>query len=320
MEKILDFVETTPIVAYQNHAYYHGILFTHSEYVNQFMSNYINIYYHKNANCKVNFVLETWYPDADFFLANKIFYKKSLDLINNNEMLEIIFRMLDMGYYMLSHFDEYYVPRRHATGKFHNRHDFLTLGYTSHVQNFHIIGYTDNGVYEKSQISFNDFCLALRSEVVGDNWIDFVKIDPSFVFELDTKRIRSLIGDYIHSRNSYGQYVDQPCTYGINATIDFMKDFEANAELLDLRFLRVLYEQKSCMLQRLHYLRVKGHLPSSELVERFEPIVHLYESALMLATKTVIKSSRANCNKIREMILKSVDKELDILNDIYILL
>ena len=99
---LLPVVENPPIVAYQHHAYYLGILFTNPNYHHHFYSNFINLYYNRNESNRINFVTERWYTDETYFIYNKIGYSHSLDLILKNEIVQIITRMLDLGYYILS--------------------------------------------------------------------------------------------------------------------------------------------------------------------------------------------------------------------------
>jgi len=302
----LPLIESPPIVTYQHHAFYLGILFTDKKSLPWFVSNYINLIYDRREKLKINFVLGEEYFDMDCFTYNKIGYDLSLDIFNSNELTEIIKRMIDGGYYVLGAFDEFFVPNRFASGKYHHAHDFLLYGYDDDDMSFQIIGYTDKNTYKKGQLPFNELKSALYS--VRPNWVNFFKIKEDYDFIFDSHQVKKLLFDYLHSKASYGHDPCDACSFGINATLDFVNELDDNLNLFDLRYFRLFWEHKKCMISRLEYLHENRYLPDNSVINDYLEVVNNFELVLRMAIKVSIKFSMAKRNKSKGKMQSSQGK------------
>jgi len=313
----LPIIENPPIISYQHHAYYLGILFTNSDYHHQFYSSYINLYYNRNESNQFNFVLEKWYAEESYFIFNKIGYSHSLDLIPKNELVDIIIKMLNLGYYVLGDYDEYYIPGRRAHNTLHFKHDFMIHGYCKEREEFDLIGYTgytNRDAYGKSKVSFSNFMTALYLDSLS--WIDFVKIDRNYNFKFDIEQTKNHICDYLYSKNTYHQYGNDYCSFGISAVADFANDMASNYDLLDLRYLRILFEHKVCMHLRINYLCENSYINNKSIYEKYAEVVEKHQMIFALSIKSIIKPNADSLTKIRDYIISTIDIEKHILEDV----
>lgn len=313
---LLPIVEKPPIIAYLHHAYYLGILFTNNSYRNYFSSIFINLYYNRSISNRINFVLEKWYAEEEYFNYNKIGYNHSLDMVTKSELVEIFIRMIDLGYYSLFDLDEFFIPNRVAYNKFNFIHECMIYGYCISKKEFNIIGYTDKNIYEKSKLSFNDFAKALYFD--STNWVNFVKIGENYVFGFDIEQTKNHIYDYLHSKNTYNQYADDFCSFGINAVIEYANDLIDDYGLFDLRYIRILLEHKICMHLRIKYLYEKGFLSSERFYKSYSNIVQKYQIIFSLSIIATIRPKSDSLLKIREHIIDSINTEKQILEDVLI--
>lgn len=123
-----------PIVStYPKHAIPFSILSQNQDFLPWFYSNYIQI------KCSKTF-MKNYPSDAfDFFTIYPEFYENpslqserlsNTTILNlQSDIIKFIIDCIDMGYYLYTHVNEYYLPNTHAFKKFNNPHAILIYGY-----------------------------------------------------------------------------------------------------------------------------------------------------------------------------------------------
>ncbi|MCL2717835.1 MAG: hypothetical protein FWE14_03535 [Lachnospiraceae bacterium] len=316
MRNVLPLEKKPPIVAYQHHAFHLGIMVAVKEYQHHFLSNYINLYYHSQANNKINFATEiNWFGNEVYFQINRIGYSHNLDLLSRQELINVVIKMIDINCYCLGNYDEYYIPKTYSFNEKHFIHDFLIHGYDKEKELFYIMGYTNENLYESITINFCQFADAVFS-IKKDNWINFIRVDPDYIFKFDIVKMKRLMIDYLESRDSYNQFDEKICTFGINAIKKFALNLKTDPQLIDLRYFKLLVEHKKCMHSRLVYLYENKYILDAEISNEYMEIVNSYKLAFNIVLRTGFTNSMSKINKARDMIILSIDKEVDILNKI----
>lgn len=320
MKKVLPLCKRPLIMSYQSHAYYLGILFTSKYFRDYFCCNFINWYYHQDANNKLDFVMERRYSDELFFLYNKVGYNTSLDLFNGDCIIQLISNMIQYNYYICGEINEYYVPHRLNYQKQYFEHDFLIYGFDSDRKEVNLIGYTDRGIYEETTLSFKDLERGLYS-FKSTNWINFIKIDKDYEFVFDLKQYKSLLNDYLQSKNTYHQFEDKPCTFGINAIMNFAQDLRENCVLDDLKYYRLLFEHKKSMYYKIKYLLDHQYIEDKNLLSDYHDILLQFQVIFLLAiknsTRFSFKFSVQTLDKIIQNIMSGTNAEIEVLDKLY---
>ena len=135
MKKILPFNINPPVISYQHHAFPLGVLFTNESFINDFVSNYVHLFYLRNDAIDPHAI--NFYRNDDYF-AKDCFIKNMIMANGGNRFLidytlesfsDMLVFMIDNGYYVYGLIDEYYLPNRRAYKIKHWTHDFLIYGY-----------------------------------------------------------------------------------------------------------------------------------------------------------------------------------------------
>ena len=189
-------------------------------------------------------------------------------------------------------------------------------GYCAEKEVFNLMGYTDKNIYEKSTIPFSVFVDAMYLDSLS--WLDFIKVDNSYAFKFDIEQMKTHLVDYLYSNNTYNQYRHDYCSFGTTAIADFANDLVSNLELLDLRYLRTLYEHKTCMHLRIKYLYDNCFLHGGSFDNGYMEVVKKYEMIFALSMKAVMQLNQENLLKIKDYIVTSIDTEKQILENILV--
>lgn len=175
--------------------------------------------------------------------------------------------MLDNGYYVIGHFDEYYVSCKEVYKKQHFDHDYLLYGYDDSKSGFLSIGYTGTFTkYEEFVIKYNEFYDASKYVPVEKLNINLLKPKTQFNYNIDIRSIREQLKEYLDSESKFFNNYDKRI-YGYNAVKRLCdrieNEIKTNSDI-DLRGVRALYELKNFMYMRIIYLNDNGYIKISD--------------------------------------------------------
>ena len=170
------------------------------------------------------------------------------------DSLKIIKRMIDAGYYVLfDHVDDYYLDGKSFFGERHFYHDGLILGYDEGADTFVLAAYDigwNYGVWETPMPSFLKGVLSAASEGEHPRLVAArSKPDP---VALDLPRIADAFRTYLGAEPFSEE--NQEMISGISvhdALIRYLELLDAGEiphEKMDWRIMRLLWEQKKCVL------------------------------------------------------------------------
>jgi len=311
--KVLPLIDIPPVIALQHHAFYLGVLFTNKDYVHHFHSSFVDFYYCNTINPNFNFAMGKYYSFEE--------YVDSIDVncpLEETKLLELIMRMLNLGFYVSGVFNEFYVPKRKSTYNRNFDHDFLIYGISVESEELHIIGYTGKGLYEKSKIDFSSFCKAIYNTGIDKKWIRFFKIRDNYEFKFCILRLKEALCNYLSSTEVtlFNHDKDHEFYYGINAMEKFTQSITVQNPQR-LRYYRIMLEHKKCMLLRVQYLTVQGLLESRKYEKECEKIAEIARIVFNKAIKYYLSPDFCNISEIKKLLLKMIELEKKILAEIF---
>lgn len=264
-----------PVICYLHHAYPLTAAMAHKDFNAWFFSNYIQLEYNVDCN-EINFLTCMicgnciYVPILDYRILDLEFLHTC-----RTDIIDFVINSIDMGYYITTYLDEFFIPDRISYKKMHNRHDIMIFGYDSKEKLFKVVGYNCNRSYSVSNISFSEFndayinSISKKNDVILFKAKDNLSYQPSF--EFDIKNVKYLLEDYVKSydtsdklrmlNNPKSSYV-----YGIQAYKEIIKYYksEKSNEQCDIRVPYLLWEHKKAMVSRIEYLSEKGYIEDSD--------------------------------------------------------
>lgn len=281
-----------PVISYLHHAYPLTAAQTHEDFFAWFYSNYIQLEYDVNCS-RLNFFTNVvcgnsiYIPILDYRILDLEFLS-----VSHIDTISFIVDSINMGYYVTTYLDEYYIPERFSYKKFHFRHDIMIFGYDLDKRIFKIIGFNDKQQYTTSCLSFSEFedsyanSIDKRNDVILFKAKDSSSYEPSFSF--DIVNVINLLEDYYFSRDTSERLriynnPKKDFIYGMSVYNELKKYYKAIIEKddkeLNIIHLHLLWEHKKCMVSRIKYLISNSYISNNDILDEY---ISLENSALSL--------------------------------------
>lgn len=314
-------IETNPwIQAYLIRNFELGLL---QDKVPWIYNKYINICYDRSRFKHV--VSEGMFLSDEkvFLLQHFKFDKKSILSLNIIDFLQWTCSLIEDGWYIYGLWDEYYIKSKRVYQKIHFQHGSLIYGYDKKKKIFYAIGYTSNLKYEPFTMGFDEYTQALtatfdkKKELWKKSQFDIIqfdtfKLNPEYIFEFSLNEIYLGIKDYISSSNTKNKK-ERDYLYGLNCERQFINYIISIADDdLDLRYSRVLMENKTIMHKRLSYLRDIMYL-TDEVVDQYETILHDQETIHMLFLKYNLTKDNLILTRMKAIMERIISMESQLL-------
>ena len=188
------------------------------------------------------------------------------EIINGKENIyEFVCNSISNEYYILLSLDEYYIHTHWFYKNTHSLHDYLIYGFDDLKKEILMCGYTSQSRYEKFRISKQNLCKAFLTMTPEEgSWNDYIQIfkkKPNLCGKLNLQKIANLLYKYIESEICFPDYAfsvnekTDKFVYGINVYGIVLEKLNNCDGLIDLRMLRMIWEHKKLMKQRVKYLR-----------------------------------------------------------------
>lgn len=215
---------------------------------------------------------------------------------------ELIKRMIDMDYYVyFDGIDDFYVEGKSWYNKRHFSHDGMICGYDDEKNTYDLFAYDEKWVYRVFSTSQSGFEKGISAGAPLGRYGNFVGLkvrdgETMFNAELVRQRLETYLASDLEkypvdgefeengSNMVYGTVVhDYLCMY-----LERLKDGIIPYEKMDWRIMRVLWEHKKCMLNRIKKAEETIGL-SSGLSCEYEDIVRFADLIRMLYTRYHLK-------------------------------
>jgi hypothetical protein len=244
MRKVLPIIIDTCTKVYNSTAFPLSILECKKSHFGSFIINrYIQVVYDRNDNGFLNY-----YEDKPYYFWN-CFYTKSKRKIHfrKNNLQDYIESQIDKGFYIVSYFNEYYIPQRLSFEKYNFLHDNMIYGYDN--THFYVLGYDNKRFYSSIKVSKEKICKSFFSyERASDdrdlsNFIFCIKPKDSFEENIQIASIKNSIQNYLNCidpQENLNVEVYANSIFGLNAFLHFFEEIKKK-NYVDFRFLRLFF-------------------------------------------------------------------------------
>ena len=249
------------------------------------------------------------------------YYRLSLNTIGT-DIQKIIPAIIQEGYYM--HFcgiDDYYVKNKSWYEKRHFIHDGLLIGFDNSSNTYTLFAYDNNWIYRVFRTPQKCFIDGVKNGAnkINDAYVWAIKPRNDIV-EFDPKRIGVQLRNYLNSSlEKYPTYINSR-VYGrvVQEYIVMYLDMLGNGciahEKMDWRILRLLWDHKRIMLERILLIEQKYDL-SCTYSNRYEVIVKEMNALRMLYASYHLKERGTIIKSIRARLADLNNSEFEVLSD-----
>lgn len=296
-----------PIKGDPDYAYPLSVLLNEKKAKEWFYCNFIQICFSTyNKGCYINY----FYTDVNnkrFNVRNPLLNYQAInkDVLKtlSVNIIDFIIKMLDLGYYFYTYFDEYYMKFSIVYNKIHMQHVSFLYGYDSDKKLFYIAGYDKTMHYNYYTAGFDEVARAYDL-CERDYWIDHNTIyllnykNQDREYNFDINAVLEQLREYLNSTDSSEKFnvcfnKNTDFVYGINA-VESVKN-KLNENIADpkvdfpFKTFYILWEHKGLMESRIKYIIEKGFLNSDCLsVGLFAKLETGYKKLLDMAIKYFI--------------------------------
>lgn len=229
-------------------------------------------------------------------------------------MMQMVRRMLDEDYYVVfDHVDDYYIDGKSFFGERHFYHDGLILGYDDEKGTFTLVAYNGKMQYAVFETPISSFEQGMNAALDADEPVRFLAVKSKFTEEkLDLPYISDALAVYLDSDFDRYPVTGTGDVRGVVVHdylvlyLEALADGSIPHDKLDWRIMRLLWEHKKCMLDRLRAVE-KALDISDEVSRAYEAVVSESDSLRMLyamyhkkPSKTLISMMERKLHKIKE--------------------
>ena len=241
----------------------------------------------------------------------------------NGYINPIIREFLDNGYYVFYWgVDDYYLEGKSWYHTHHGEHDGLIYGYDQNAKTYLLHAYDINWVYNTfpvSQTSFNKGREAIFKEgsyggICGIKPIpDYVPFEPEKIFINFSKYLNSTFEQYPDTEDGsvYGTIVHNYVARYIEMLIDGTIPYHR----MDRRIMRMIWEQKRVMLERLEKLEEFFGL-GTKVSDQYKHVVENANSTRMLYASHHLRRRDSVLPIIKKKIINIQEAETKLLENI----
>lgn|GEM_PF-3339429 len=283
MDKALPLV-IPPTICWSHNAHILSIVLRNTDALPWFFSNFIQL---SCVNTKINPSLpltlrfyeyyeniEDWFYYAltpqRFIKIEKVF--KGTLLAHNVDIWDFIVRNIDLGRYIYTSIDEFYVPMKDAYGAYSCQHDIFIHGYDKQNQQIIVSGFF-NYMYQESKIPYEAFLkgFTATNDLDGLDFNPYYSnvycIEPTSILKsaLNFDHIINMLTDFLESKDSSNRYnmfnfqdkSDHNLIYGLKTYDYLINEVEMillNQKECDIKPFQLLWEHKKIMFARIHFI------------------------------------------------------------------
>ncbi|MBO4292172.1 MAG: non-ribosomal peptide synthetase, partial [Lachnospiraceae bacterium] len=303
-------LEFPPIETYQAASFVLAALQAHKNTEDVIYNKYINIHAAQTENIwnvLLGFDRVLWDEyAADGLVDVKFYYLRNMD---KNVFAEFVQEKIRENCYLcLYHLDEYYLSYSARYMKKHFSHDTYIYGYTDTC--FLVMAYKDMKL-QMFKVRKEEIIDALfEQENEEDKEFCTMKILDSVEEKIDYERIRKDLGFYYGETKEYGDdRLHGVKTYSSIKNSLQQMEMRREAEILDIRIFRMLWEHKKLMTMRMR--KISERFEIAEVIPLYEKLETMAESLFRVAINYVLNPSKETLHSIYEQTvnIEMQDKE-----------
>ena len=239
-----------------------------------------------------------------------VFRQQISNLFIRGCQFDVIKNMIDNGYYVLyDGVDDYYLEGKPGYGTYHYSHDGMITGYDEEDKSFYISAYSKNNKYENFKVSSRSLSEGMEYMLnLGEEGLLYACKPMPYIIDLDLCRIKRELERYLDL--SYTS--DETCVQGL-AIYSFLELYFDETNHIDIRQMRLFWEHKKCMLDRLLAIEETLKL-SNDYSEEYKEVPDTSRKVMLLCEKFNMTSDRSIIPRIIENINKLKCSEYSVIN------
>ena len=296
---------------------------------NWFYSNFIQVKYIRDSENNPRFIfnyslgnLTKYFYNIPYLEVRNI--KRGFLLEICDDIMKVICKAIEEGYYIMTMVDEFYLPQRYHYNKEHYLHLILINGFNRKSNVFYTVGFNGHK-YEESIFKIEDIIKAISSmkgnnKGVRDDCFMMYKLQEKekiqylqesynyFPYKLNLKLIKRSLQEYLLSKCSDEHFdtfyeISPNSEYGISyyeAIIEYINKFVEKKYEEDIYIIAFhgMVEHKEVMIQRLIYLR------DNDYVYEIEDIIQMYKDIVGMAKIVRNLLIKYNLAKKNDLLIK----------------
>lgn len=271
---------------------------------------YINCWFASTwGNKFAHYVSDNWATGDKILFQQRIdIFSEQYDFIFKRDVIYLLRKMLDMGFYPHGVYNEEYIPGKKMFQKGYFLHDYILIGYNDITKSFTSVGYLDDKCFQRYSIPYEFMKLAIQSVYGPKLGINFWKYNEDSQFHFDINRLITELTDYLHSSTSVKMYTKNR-NWGINAINELGKHIVITCndeKYIDHRYTRGVMEHKYFMQLRIQYLLDNSYLQNKEYIQNAQKVFLLSQNAHLLGIKYRASENNAIANRIYEIFKEMV--------------
>lgn len=321
------------IYSYSSHATALSIMAHDEDYLPWFHSNYIQLCALRDYKVPFDLPLDFYMgprKDSNYYVNTNwlTFISTERKLVENTcgDIIKYVIACIDQDHYVALHIDEYYMEDRWAYRSRKWDHENLIFGYDLDRQIFHIIGFKGtNRKFEASEISFEVFKQAYeqiddrypndwRSQILLFRKVhrDIGPFKGNYSFDLDLV-IRTL-EEFLESEDAskkFGMFQNRlsHLAFGLEVYDTIKKNLPVYWS--DYRPMHVLLEHKSCMVERVQYMKDNGYLAEEEYAYLHESYSRMVRACMVMRStqlRYIASKDREKDSHLLDKIMTDLDE------------
>ncbi|MFZ5987608.1 MAG: amino acid adenylation domain-containing protein [Bacillota bacterium] len=240
---------------------------------------------------------------------------------------------INLGYYVVIHVDEYYIPEKRAYKKQHYVHHSLVYGYDNSQRKLKAIGFNSEQMFAKISFDYDLFREAYESGKLHykgsapwaeTNAIELLRVrDFMQEYPFNLEKFTARLEEYVASKEDfqvvYAQRFDkytlggEQLKYGLDIYDEIIRHLYNLMEgvvTVDYRAVHLLYEHKKSLYTRLQYVisRYNESVRLGELVDEYRKVMDTVDSARRLFLKhTFVGGDSYNLTPDKEVVAQIID-------------
>ena len=307
-------INTKPIIrAWQTEANVLNILSaSYDNYLELIYPYFIQVFYAYSDH-----TLWFYYQDQNYdelFQSDRILPNKmslSPDIIVN-----MLCNGFKNGYYAHIHVDEYYLPYKGAYQKIHFFHDSLLYGYDFATSEFLLCSYIikgkDTSDYDVCRVSRDDLLLSIMECDISE--VSFIRLKQGLTPHFDSKMVYAKLKSYLTSSES-----GQDGLSGLAACYQAINQYIQSSEqsrMGDHRQMRLLYEHKTLMYERIKYMNRLYHGLFDQEENEYAKVTEQFNKLFLLVLKHRTTKKNDLLARIQAVFEQGIKQEVSILNQL----
>lgn len=294
--KILQIALQNEITSYLNHALPLCVILADHRLLPWFYEHYIDIYgiIDESGYLRLEF-LEFWASYREV-VEQTYFGYDFLDPAT--DIIDFVIHKINLGFYVIIHADEYYLPVKSHYQKVHFVHQSIIYGYDNNDQNFMAIGFNRDQLFTKITFEYDRFREAFAKGKIyypssapwaENNVIELLKFNDHIeTYPFDIRKFNLKLEKYLLAAGDpsvpFSAMINrQNVRYGFKVFDEVIRCLENALEgqfTMDYQTIHFLAEHKKGIFNRLQYIAAQYPITGSlgKMIDEYRQIAGQFES------------------------------------------